>query len=100
VLVVDEVLDPQVEDAGALLNVPDTGRLVAGARDEESPISAEVQRVDLLHVALEKVADALLLDVPDLGVSWRKGLLLTLIWRSSAPVARNLPSGLKQMLRM
>lgn len=65
-LVVDKVLNAKVEDADALLNVPDACRLVARSRDQESSIAAKVERINFLHVTLEKVSDTLLLDVPNL----------------------------------
>jgi hypothetical protein len=106
VLVVDEIFDPEIKHTLALLNIPDPRRLVSRAGNEEAAVAGKVERVDLLHVSLEEVADALLLDVPDLHPDqpvvpvFGHVVPLTLIWRSSAPVARYLPSGEKQMLRM
>lgn len=67
-LVVDKVLNAEVEHTSTLLNLPHAGRLVARARHKEAPVPAKVERVDLLHVTLEKVSDALLLNVPDLAL--------------------------------
>jgi hypothetical protein len=62
----DEVLNFEVEYAHPLLNVPDPGGFVATARYEEPAIPREIQRVDLLHMPLEQVPDAFLLDIPNL----------------------------------
>jgi hypothetical protein len=66
-LIMDEILDPEIKYTLALLYVPDPGRLVARARYEEATIAGEVERVNFLHVPLEEVADAFLLNVPDLS---------------------------------
>ena len=47
-------------------HVPDPCGAVARAGDDEPAVAREVERVDLLLVALEYRPDALLLDVPDL----------------------------------
>jgi len=62
----DEILDPKIENALALFDIPNPRWFIARSRDEESTIPREVKRVDLLHVALEEMANALLLDVPNL----------------------------------
>ena len=99
----DKVLDPQIKHTLPLLNLPYSRRLVAGTGNKESTIPRKVERVDLLHVSLEKMAYAFLLDVPYLQVSFGSrphAFRRTLICLSSAPVARYLPSGEKQILRM
>lgn len=65
-LVVDEILNPQIEHALSLLDIPDPRRLIAGARDEKPAVPREVERVNFLHVPLKEMPDALLLDIPDL----------------------------------
>lgn len=64
----NKVLNLQVEHASAGLDVPDLGRLVARARDEELAVAREVERVDFLDVALQEVPDPLLGDVPYLRI--------------------------------
>jgi hypothetical protein len=68
-VVMQEVLNSQVENTNALLDVPNPSRLVTRSADEESTISREVQRVNLLHVALQEMSDTLSFDVPDLAIS-------------------------------
>ena len=63
------VLDREAEDALVLLDVPQADRAVARARGDVPAIGSEVQRIDVLLVAGELVADAALGDVPDLVVS-------------------------------
>jgi hypothetical protein len=70
-----------------------------------SSVGREVEGVDILFVTRELVKDALAGNVPDLGLSVMLGIAhlqvqLTRIILSSAPVARNLPLGLKQTLLM
>lgn len=60
-----EVLDPKVKRASSALDVPNSGRLVARARDEVPAIRGEVERVDLLRVALKEMSDRPLSNVPD-----------------------------------
>lgn len=73
-LIMYKILNPQIKHTHSLLDIPDPGRLVPRARNEEPAVSRKVERVDFLHVALEEVSDAFLLDVPDLGVSFVSGV--------------------------
>ena len=107
-LIMYKVFDPQVDHTLPLFDIPDSGRLVPRSRNEEPAITRKVERVDFLHVPLEEMADSFLFNVPDLArVSAMclikipgRGIRLTLICLSSAPVAKYFPSGLKQILRM
>lgn len=63
------VFDGECEDAGVGLDVPEADRAVAGAGGDVAAIAAEVERVDVLVVAGEGVADLLGGDVPNLHES-------------------------------
>jgi hypothetical protein len=99
------ILDGERQVAVARLQIPDPDGPVATAGSNGAPVAGEIERVDVLVVTGERGADLSLLDVPDLDelVCARKPptrTKLTLISLSSAPVARYLPSGLKQTLLM
>ena len=91
---------------GSVNHIPNPGGFIARSRNDKPSIGGEIKRVDFLLVTIKNVADALLCDIPDLGhmsvgnqetpeSRWRTRICL-----SSAPVARYLPSGLKQTLRI
>lgn len=65
-LIVNKVFNLQIEHASALLNIPDPSRLVTGTGNKESTITGKIERIDFLHVTLEKVANASLLKIPNL----------------------------------
>ena len=121
------ILDAEGVDKLAIENIPQTNSLVSTTRGDEATITSKVQRVDVLLVSTEDVLDGARVDIPNLVVSlsqlffsfplflsffFSSDLLdtsmpvvhfilkLTRICLSSAPVARYLPSGLKQTLRM
>lgn len=103
----DTVLDRQCQDVGACLDVPQADGAITAAGCDRTAVAREVERVDVLLVAGEGVANLLLVNVPDLHglvsecIRVRKGVEPpTLISLSSAPVARYRPSGLKQTLRI
>lgn len=62
----DAVFDRQAQDALVLLDVPQADGAVARAGGDVPPVGGEVERVDVLFVAGELVADAAFGDVPDL----------------------------------
>lgn len=64
--IVNKVLNLQVEHASTLLNIPDPSRFVTRTGNKESTITGKIERVDFLHVTLEKVANAPLLEIPNL----------------------------------
>ena len=107
------------EDLGlACGHVPYPRRLVARTRDDERAVVGEVERIDLLLVAFKGVTDAFAGNIPYLRpvkfqlkiekyscqftrtADRRWTRKRTRISRSSAPVARYLPSGEKQTARM
>ncbi len=98
------VLDGQGENHLSGLNVPETNGAISTSGSDGSTIASEIQRVNVLLVSGEGVPDGALLDIPDLDGSVhaldKTGKKPTRINLSSAPVARNRPSGLKQTLRM
>jgi hypothetical protein len=99
------ILDGERQVAVARLQIPDPDGPVATARGNGASVAGEIERVNVLIVTGERGANLSLLDIPDLGESVlaRKPSTktkLTLINLSSAPVARYLPSGLKQTLLM
>lgn len=73
ILAHNEIIHLEVEDARARLDIPNPGRLVAGTRDEVPTVGGEVERVDLLAVALEKMPDPTLGDIPDLQQGRTRG---------------------------
>jgi hypothetical protein len=88
-------------------HVPDPSGTVARARDNEATVLGELEGVDVLRVAVKHLGNTLLFDVPNLPkmfshrhISLAQFRTLTRIRVSSAPVAKNLPSGLKQTVRM
>ena len=88
------------------LHIPDTRRPVPRSRHDQPAIPREIKRVDLLLMPFKHRPDAFFGNVPNLtredaiSSSTLNNLTLTLICLSSAPVANNLPSGLKHKLRI
>lgn len=64
----DAILDRQRQDVAALLNVPQPDRAVATTGRNGAAVAGKVERVNVLLVAREGVADLLLVDVPDLRI--------------------------------
>lgn len=60
------VLDGEGEGVGALLNIPETDRSVATARGNGAAVARKVERVDVLFVAREVVADGSGSNIPHL----------------------------------
>lgn len=106
----DAIFDGEGNDAAVLLDVPDSDGPIARSGSNVDAVAGEVERIDVLLVAGELVANLALFDVPDLlsreprfsVCSNTNDLMdgLTRMILSSAPVARYLPSGLKHTLRM
>lgn len=62
----DAILNCKGQSIGALLNVPETNGSVSGAGCNRTPIASKVQRVNILFVAREGVANLAGIDVPNL----------------------------------
>lgn len=62
----DAVFDRQLQRLAARLEIPEAHAAVAGARGDDLAVARKVERVYVLLVALELVADGAGVDVPDL----------------------------------
>lgn len=62
----DTVLDRESEGVGTLLDIPQADSPVATAGGDRSSVTRKVQRVNILLVAREVVANRSALDIPDL----------------------------------
>ena len=88
------------------LHIPDTHRPVPRSRHDQPAIPREIDRIDLLLMSFKHRPNAFFGNVPNLtrgdaiSPSSTNNPTLTLICLSSAPVANNLPSGLKHKLRI
>lgn len=60
------ILNSEDARANALLNIPESYGSVAASRCDSAAITSKVERVNVLLVAVEAVADRARLDVPDL----------------------------------
>ncbi len=64
----DSIFYLECEDALILLDIPQTNCTVAGAGCDVTTVSSEVERVDVLLVAVELVADDFVGDIPNLSI--------------------------------
>lgn len=62
----DAILNGQGEDVSALLDIPKADSAVATAGGDGASVASEVQRINVLLVTREGVANLLLVNIPDL----------------------------------
>ena len=62
----DTILDGEGESVGSLLNIPESNGTVTTAGCDGATITGEVERVNILLVAREVVADCPSLNIPNL----------------------------------